>query len=77
MTDTPRDAPDGAEDPDQLLRDARDFLADEASLLAGLGTILDELAAAEAAEAEAFDTDAMWARVEAQLWPEGDRTPDG
>jgi hypothetical protein len=57
-------------DPAQVLRDARSFLAGEAALLEGLGSVLDELAEAEAIEAEAFDTDAMWARVEAQVWPE-------
>ena len=60
-----------AADADDLLRDARAFVADEASLLAGLGGILDELAAAEAAEADSFDIDAMWARLQHQLWADG------
>ena len=55
---------------DDLLRDAQAFVADESSLLAGLGGLLDELAAAEAAEAEAFDTEAMWVRVSRQVWPD-------
>lgn len=64
-----------ADDADQLLREARAFVADEAGLLAALAGVLDELADAEAVEAEQFDTDAMWARVQAALWPNGDDRP--
>jgi hypothetical protein len=60
-----------ATDADDLLRDARAFVADEASLLAGLSGILDELADAESAEADSFDTEAMWARLQRQLWADG------
>jgi hypothetical protein len=67
--DDPSDLAAG--DADDLLRDARAFVADEASLLAGLAGVLDELAAAEAAEADSFDTEAMWARVQRQVWPDG------
>ena len=44
-----------------------------------MGGILDELAAAEAAEADSFDTDAMWARLQHQLWADGmeDATAQG
>lgn len=68
----PTDAIGTADGADALLRDARSFVADEAALLAGLSGVLDELAEAEAAEADAFDTDAMWARVQRQLWPDED-----
>ena len=54
---------------DDLLADLQSFAASEAGVLDEIDALLNRLLDAAASEPEpTFDTDAIWARVESQVW---------
>ena len=65
MADSPTEQPDD----NDLLAELQSFAASEASVLDEIDALLTRLLEAAAAEPDpVFDTDAIWARVESNVW---------